>query len=370
MQTSRITVIGPVSAGKTGLILSMGQCINFPANSHGFPEGDEFRVVAADAHDDGEIEFTGAAHMNSEVREYLLQFNNEFKNTAGDASIARKFNFTRDSKGSANPLSAEVEIVDTGGEMSDTKYWSQVSDLQKELRENPNEDLKGPLKRALAFQNFVLSSDAIVMVVPAIGFKEREHVRQFQTFLSKTTRQEKSRLRRIIVAWSRIDLLLAPFKHNAADIAHQPELVFQILRTLLQSHHETAQMLDRYDTAAKGNDPKGVSVHHIAVSSHGFLNETGGANLVFKDDPALYAGTTDDKEGSAKENWHPYLAADPFLCAIFGPKGNRFCFPHSQLVDTAAGSDEPLENTPDPADRRNGRWNKFRIFGFSGSSDG
>lgn len=341
MQSTRITIIGPAMAGKTGLILSMVPSIGLDRNGHGYSHTSRFSIEADEPVATDGIEFVTGAALRRETRAFMLQYNGRYQRTGREDSIARLFIFRREDKETGRSTETRVEIVDTGGEFSDPGYWENLEEKQQLVRSSGDEEAKKSIEKALGFQAFVLDADSIVLVLPAIGFSDGGHIDQIDKFLKRALARRPRKLRRFIVAWSRLDLVLAPLRAIAAEIAHEPDLVFELVQTFLAKYERTASMLDRY---AANNSEEGLDIHHIAVSSHGFLRGSGSSNLLFHDDPAHYALPADEKYWVVNKYWQPYLAADPFLCAVFGPEGNEFCFSHAQLREQVTQTPKSQQN--------------------------
>jgi len=188
-----------------------------------------------------------------------------------------------------------------------------------------------PISTRVQFGAKLLSSDAIVFVLPLVRFEESPWVGSLSRLVERVALAADRKAQRIIVAGSCYERLFVNLGPCAFTYACDPRIAAHVLRRTLA----TAPWLD----ALRSLELKGVALRYCVFSSFGFVKGFQNPNL----DPHQ-AGERPFLRASAKgrraqgEFWRPFLSAEAVLSAALGVD-SAFCFSHERL----AAHPEPAE---------------------------
>jgi hypothetical protein len=139
-------------------------------------------------------------------------------------------------------------------------------------------------------------------------------------------------LERIIVAWTHYDVLLAPFGPFAATLACNPDRGQKAIGLALSKYTQINNLLDNLQRRLTPANGGAFPIHHIPVSSHGFISRNGASLTHLNKAFEYYLDTQKSfRREALMDFWRPFLSADPILGAAFGMDDHRFFFPHQTI---------------------------------------
>jgi hypothetical protein len=343
----RIGLIGPTSAGKTSIFETFHESLD--RGRHGFPR-------ASNPHIRRTAEATPIEDLRpEEIIEQLLgqgdhapdaddgALRGEITGTLAEAVVTRHYSLSYYDIDEGKQKTIQLAITDAAGRHS----FGVQENMFKEYR------LK--LYRELA------KCHGFVVVVPFSGASDSSFIRQLQAWLTALDKiaadQAKANLlasserRRLVIALTRYDVVLAEFGSDAFNLAADPSIATDIINRLVKTGNRGASYqsnIARFDKSAQGR----FEIALVPTSSFGFVPGFGCANL----DPDVTDAVALDKirSGNSPESFkltfpnhpdqyrYPFLTADPFIFAATGIE-NPFIVPLDLALRQIRYADRPTK---------------------------
>lgn len=283
--TTTLCLLGPPGAGKSALLACLSDACR--RGAHGWPDGVSFRVRSRGPASPGAptIDDLTDEREGGRLRRHSL---------AGPGVLA-PYRLTVDRSGGGLPSdSVDADVYDLPGDL-----------LEPDLPTSGDaaDETAHPHAAALA----VLSAaDAIVVVLPMEDsrYDDRRFARGLLRVVDRIAGRGGFRCRRLVLAWTFYDALLASHGGEAFDAALDREAALHRLADLAARRREGMDAIERLEDQmdGAGGDRDEIRVVHFAVSATGFDAESG----------AVATGA----------DGVPFLAADPLLAVLFGLTGS------------------------------------------------
>lgn len=222
--------------------------------------------------------------------------------------------------------SVPCNVVDTGGELL-SMAASNVPYPDLRAAKQQDDQLLKPFDE---FINELRQCDCLVLTLPLLDFTEALWAPRMTMVLDSLMGLSKPpQLEQIIVAWTHYDVLLAPFGPFAATLACHPERGRAAILLALTKYTQINNLLNKLQQKLKPATGGKFPIHHIPVSSHGFISKNGASFTHLNGYFGQYLDTQKSfRHETIRDFWRPFLSADPILAAAFGIGDHPFFYLH------------------------------------------
>lgn len=393
--THLVCLAGPTKAGKSTLLKVFQASLR--EQMHGYQSGVNFKVKD-DESDSAYFTAWHSSQLQAMQDSFFNQFEKEEEATPAGTFKSYKFKITRtdsdQSVGVDTKQERPIEIVDASGEfftegtqrrhVSNLRHLKEINEAKEAFEKSEEGDTEtnatGPegdpeiLSQAIEITetvyNYISESDTLVLVFSLTSKVSPTETNGMEVVVARFVETAPSKPKRIIVVWSHLDLLLSQYNNMAYSVATDRECLHAIVAKALLYNQRLSAILTEYKRQSVQPDgTTNLEILHVPVGTHGFVRESGAANMHLDSNPLHYIDDLrmdDEYEQLAlvRDHWTPFLAADPFLIALFGQEGHAYCFVHENLTGepapapTTPGSDQNEDKTRASSEKQRG----FRAF--------
>lgn len=328
-QPCNICLLGPSGAGKSAIVASLVHAVD--RRLHGFPPDRPFKI--ADREDenraDGSSWIFRVGEQSKLERDFLAQSQEKAFVSTALKTVVYKF-FVN---------SEPCNVIDTGGELLVEAQGQAYMKYRNTAEKERTKQMKDHIAVFDAFVAELSRCQCLVLTLPLVKFRESDWAPQLAMIVNEMIRlRSRMKVVQVIVAWTHYDTLLAPFGPFARVLACHPRRAREAIRLALAQHTMINALLDRLRQAFESEDGL-LPIHHVAISSHGFIGTNGASFTQLDKDSATYLGPSPDAlRDSIRAFWRPFLSADPVLAGVVGPQGHALMFPHQEVRPTGRAS--------------------------------